>query len=120
VPLAGPRCAVLSGPWLRLFSFVSGWRAFSSVSLCKFIFLQSFGRLGAPALSLLRSLVDHAVQAGGPGLSRDAFVLGALRELGTAMCRGNASLVRSGLYALTRVSGRTPLRGLSCPSAEVV
>jgi hypothetical protein len=82
--------------------------------------VESFGRLGALALSLLRSLADHVVQAGGPGLSRDAFISGALRELGVALCRGNASLGRSGLYNLTRVSGRAPLRGLSCPSAEVV
>jgi hypothetical protein len=31
-----------------------------------------------------------------------------------------ASLGRSGLYALARGIGRAPLRGLSCPSAEVV
>jgi hypothetical protein len=83
-----------------------------SVELC--------GRLGALALSLLRSLADHAVQAGGPGLSRAAFISGAPRELGVALCRVNASLGRSGLYHLTRVSGRAPLCGLSCASAEVV
>jgi hypothetical protein len=81
--------------------------------------VESFGRLGSPALSLPRSLADHAVQAGGPGLSRVAFISGALWELGVAPCRGNASLGRSGLYSLTRVSGRAPLRGLSCPSAKV-
>jgi hypothetical protein len=31
--------------------------------------VESFGRLGAPALLLLRSLADHAVQARGLGLS---------------------------------------------------
>jgi hypothetical protein len=82
--------------------------------------VESLGRLGALALSLLRSLADHAVQAGGPGLSQDAFISGALRELGVALCRGNASLGRSGLYNCTRVSGRAPLLSLSCPSAEVV
>jgi hypothetical protein len=69
---------------------------------------------------VFRSLADHAVQAGRPGLFRDAFISGSLRELSVALCRGNASLGRSGLYNLTRVSGRAPLRGLSCPSAEVV
>jgi hypothetical protein len=59
--------------------------------------VESFGRLGAPALSLPRSLAYNAVQAGGPGLSRDAFISGALRELGVDMCRGNASLGRPGL-----------------------
>jgi hypothetical protein len=94
-------------------------RVFSGIPFVP-LSVEPFGHLRAPALSLLRFLADHAVQAGGPGLSRDAFVWGALRELDVALCRGNASLGRSGLYALTRVSGRSPLRGLSCHSAEVV
>jgi hypothetical protein len=80
----------------------------------------SFGRLGAPALTLLRDLADQAVQAGEPGLSRAAFISGALRELTVALCRGNASLCRSGAYVVTRAAGRTPMRGLARPSAVVV
>jgi hypothetical protein len=38
-----------------------------------------------------------------------AFFSGALREVGVALCRGNASLGRSGLYALTRASCRDPV-----------
>jgi hypothetical protein len=60
--------------------------------------VDSFGRLGAPALTLLGDLADQAVQVGGPGLSRAASVLGALRELSVALCRDNASLCRSGAY----------------------
>jgi hypothetical protein len=60
------------------------------------------------------------VQAGGLGLSRDTFIAETLSELGVALCRGNTSLGRSGLYTLTRAFGRAPLRNLSCPSAEVV
>jgi hypothetical protein len=82
--------------------------------------VESFGRLGAPALTLLGDLADQAVQAGGPGLSRAAFILGALRELSVALCRGNASLCRSGAYVATRAAGRAPMRGLARPSAEVV
>jgi hypothetical protein len=88
-------------------SFVSGWRAFSSVSLC-----NSINGLG--------DLADQAVQAGGPGLTRAAFISGALRELSVALCRGNASLCRSGAYVATRAAGRAPMRGLAQPSAEVV
>jgi hypothetical protein len=130
VPLAGLRCAVSPGPRLGLFApgFVSGWRAFSSVSLCKsivytcrfFLSVDFFGRLGAPALTLLGDLADQAVQAGGPGLSRAAFISGALRELRVALCRGNASLCRSGAYVATRAAGWTPMRGLAQSSAEVV
>jgi hypothetical protein len=157
-------------------SFIFGWRAFSSVILCKTIIylprrlvvgdvsvihpaaasfavgaartpgfvaaardafkrrayrqvssalhfvlmsVKSFGRLGAPALTLLGDLAAQAVQAGGPGLSRAAFISGALRELSVALCRGNASLCRSGAYVATRTAGRTPMCGLARPSAEV-
>jgi hypothetical protein len=62
----------------------------------------------------------QAVQAGGPGLSRAAFISGALRELSVALCRGNASLCRSGAYVATSADGRAPMRGLAQPSAEVV
>jgi hypothetical protein len=37
-----------------------------------------------------------------------------------ALCRGNASLCRSGAYVATRAAGRNPMRGLARPSAEVV
>jgi hypothetical protein len=45
---------------------------------------------------------------------------GALRELGVALCRGNASLCRSGAYVATLAAGRAQMRGLARPSAEVV
>jgi hypothetical protein len=44
----------------------------------------------------------------------------ALRELSVALCRGNASLCRSGACVETRAAGRAPMRGLAQPSAEVV
>jgi hypothetical protein len=56
----------------------------------------------------------------GPGLSRAAFISGALRVLSVALCRGNASLCRSGAYVATRAAGRAPMGGLAQPSAEVV
>jgi hypothetical protein len=54
------------------------------------------------------------------GLSRAAFISGALRELSVALCRGNASLCRSGAYVATSAAGRAPMRGLAQPSAAVV
>jgi hypothetical protein len=82
--------------------------------------VESLGRLGAPALTLLGDLADQAVQAGGLGLSQAALISGALRELSVALCRGNASLCRSGVYVATCAAGRAPMRGLAQPSAEVV
>jgi hypothetical protein len=81
---------------------------------------ESFGRLGAPALTLLGDLADQAAQADGPGLSRAAFIAGALRELSIALRRGNASLRRLGANVATRASGQAPMCGLARPSAEVV
>jgi hypothetical protein len=66
------------------------------------------------------TMYTWAVQAGGPDLSRAAFISGALRELSVALCRGNASLCRSGANVATRAAGRAPMRGLARPSAEVV
>jgi hypothetical protein len=63
---------------------------------------SSLGRLGAPALMLLGDLADQAVRAGGPGLSRAVFISEALWELNVALCRGSASLCRSGAYVMTR------------------
>jgi hypothetical protein len=76
---------------------------------------------GGPFLpSLSVNDISTDVQAGGPGLSRAAFISGVLRELSVALCRGNASLCRSGAYVATRAAGRAPMRGLARPSAEVV
>jgi hypothetical protein len=58
-------------------------------------------------------LADQAVQAGGPGLSRAAFISGALRELSVALCWGNASLCWSGAYVAASAAGRAPMRGLA-------
>jgi hypothetical protein len=80
---------------------------------------ESFGRLGAPALTLLGDLADQAMQAGGLGLSRAAFISGTLCELSVALCHGNSSLRRSGAYIATRAAGRTPMRTLARPLAEV-
>jgi hypothetical protein len=82
--------------------------------------VESFERLGAPALTPLCDLADQVVQAGGPGLSRAAFIWEALRELSVALDRGNASLCRSGAYAATQAAGRAPMRGLAWPLTEVV
>jgi hypothetical protein len=82
--------------------------------------VASFGRLEAPALTLLGDLSDQAVQAGGPGLSQAAFISGELRELSVALCQGNASLCRSGACVAMRAAGWTPMRGLARPSTEAV
>jgi hypothetical protein len=76
--------------------------------------VESFGRLEAPALTLLGELADQAMQAGGPGLSQAAFISGALWELSVALCRGNASLCRLGACVATRAAPDPD--ALSCPA----
>jgi hypothetical protein len=50
--------------------------------------VESYGRLGQPAMTLLHSLGDEA--AGPGGVSRASFVAGALRELNVGLIRGNS------------------------------
>jgi hypothetical protein len=78
--------------------------------------VESFGRLGALALTLLGDLADQAVQASGPGLSRAAIISGALRELNVALCQATVSLCWSGAYAATRASPDPYAR--SCPALD--
>jgi hypothetical protein len=65
--------------------------------------VESFGRLGAPALTLLGDLADQAVQAGWPGLSQAAFISGALRELSIALSLGLSHAPCVGLGCLVRL-----------------
>jgi hypothetical protein len=57
-----------------------------------------YGVVRAPRGPGAASDLDGPRGAGrGPGLSWDAFISVSLRELGVALCRGKASLGRSGL-----------------------
>jgi hypothetical protein len=66
-------------------------------------------------MRMARDCLDHTVANHVIGC-----ISGALRELSVALCRGNASLCRSGAYVATCAAGRAPMRGLAQPSAEVV
>jgi hypothetical protein len=113
-------------------SFVSGWRAFSSVSLCTYIFQRGLSRARCVGLGFLvrlrfasRSLAMCRVCAialsfvsGWRAFS--SVSLCKYISASVARCRGNASLCRSGAYVATRAAGRTPMRGLARPSAGVV
>jgi hypothetical protein len=48
--------------------------------------VETYGRLGQPAMKLLHVLGDEAAGPGGVDLA--SFVAGALRELNTGLCRG--------------------------------
>jgi hypothetical protein len=101
----------LPAPWEMIFPFFPPfpWADFLVVSSprCAYrrvssafpfvpVSVESYGRLGAPALTLLGDLADQAVQAGEPGLSRAAT--GELREL-TCVSVGRAGTSRLGPLA---------------------
>jgi hypothetical protein len=71
--------------------------------------VESFGRLGAPALTLLGNLADQAVQAGGPGLSRAASSRGRSGSLTLPFAWATRPCV-----GRMRTSQRVPLAGLRC------
>jgi hypothetical protein len=80
--------------------------------------VESYGRLGQPAMALLHSLGDEA--AGPGGVSRASFVAGALRELSKGLIRGNFLLYRASVGMLARSSGSSFRAGLSVPTDEHV
>ena len=79
--------------------------------------VESYGRLGQPAMELLNVLATVASASG--FVDKAAFVSNALRELGVALCRGQGLLFRAGLKTLARASGVAFAAGASAPTAEV-
>ena len=79
--------------------------------------VESYGRLGEPAMRLLNTLADSAA-AGGVVVKGD-FVRNALRELCFGLCRGNGIVYRAGFKMLARASGRAFLSGADVPFADV-
>jgi hypothetical protein len=54
--------------------------------------VESYGRIGQPAMKLLHALGDEA--AGPGGVTRASFVAGALRETSVGLCRGSFFMYR--------------------------
>ena len=79
--------------------------------------VETYGRLGKPALGFLSQLGDEACASG--TISKAAFVAGALRELSVGLCRGNATMFRVCLGQLARASGQQIVGGLDRPTVEV-
>jgi hypothetical protein len=79
--------------------------------------VKTYGRLGRPAMAMLNALADVAAANG--GVSKAAFVQGALRELAVALCRGNALMYRVSMFQLAWTAGRGYRPGLLVPIADV-
>jgi hypothetical protein len=80
--------------------------------------VETYGRLGQPAMKLLHSLGDEA--AGPGGVTRASFVNGALRELSVGLCRGNFFAYRASVGMLFRCSGASFRAGMRVPTDECV
>ena len=80
--------------------------------------VETYGRLGEPAMELLNALAG--VAAAGGTVFKAGFVTNALRELSITLCRGNGALYRAGLGVFARVTGHAFHAGLPNPTAEIV
>jgi hypothetical protein len=78
--------------------------------------VESYGRLGQPAMTLLHALGDEA--AGPGGVSRASFVAGAMRELSVGLIRGNLLLYRASVGMFAKSSESSLRVGLSVPTDE--
>jgi hypothetical protein len=78
--------------------------------------VESYGRLGHPAMKLLHDLGEEA--AGPGGVSRSSFVVGALRELSIGLCRGTFWSYRASVGVLARASGASFRAGMCVPTDE--
>jgi hypothetical protein len=80
--------------------------------------VETYGRLGQPAMKLLHVLGDEA--AGPGGVTRASFVNGALRKLSVGLCKGNFFAYRAFVGMLARSSGTSFRAGMRVPTDECV
>jgi hypothetical protein len=80
--------------------------------------METYGRLGKPAISFLGQLGLEAKKAGRK-VSKSGFVAAAIRELSVGLCRGNYQLYRASLCLLAGVSGHGFREGAAHPTEEV-
>jgi hypothetical protein len=76
--------------------------------------VETYGRIGQPAMKLMHDLGEEAVGPG--GVSRLFFVAGALRELSVGLCRGSILAFWASLGVLARSSSSGFRPGLSLPT----
>ena len=79
--------------------------------------VETYGRLGKPAMQMLNTLASAATNAGVQ--HKGNFVTNALRELSVGLCRGNSVLYRRSLHVLALASGIAFRAGMDVPTADV-
>jgi hypothetical protein len=81
--------------------------------------VETYGRLGKPAISFLGQLGLEAKEAGCK-VSKSGFVAAAIRELSVGLCRVNYQMYRASLGLLAGVSGPGFCEGAAHPTEEVL
>jgi hypothetical protein len=79
--------------------------------------METYGRLGKPAISFLGQLGLEAKEAWRK-VSKSGFVAAAIRELSVGLCRGNYQMYRASLGLRAGVSGRGFREGAAHPKED--
>jgi hypothetical protein len=81
--------------------------------------VETLGRLGKPAMDILRHLGGMAALHSDGAFTQADFVEGVLKEIGCSLCKYNHRIEQAvaGYFALG--AGRSFTRGLSQPDAEL-
>ena len=103
---------------LRDASKVEKYRRSAMGGACEFVPLsvETYGRMGEPAMALLRRLAE--VAADGGRVNKQRWMKSALRKLSVALMRGNSWRFKAGLCVGARVAGRSFQAGLVRPAVE--
>ena len=103
---------------LRDASKVEKYRRSAMGGACEFVPLsvETYGRMGEPAMALLRRLAE--VAADGGRVNKQRWMKSALRKLSVALMRGNSWRFKAGLSVGARVAGRSFQAGLVRPAVE--
>jgi hypothetical protein len=84
--------------------------------------VESFGRFGVSAMQFLNALAEVALASSpaGTDVTKAAFISGALRERGVALCVGNELVYREAMHVYAAAGGTRARMGLHVPTADVM
>jgi hypothetical protein len=82
--------------------------------------MESYGRLGRPAMQLLQTLAAAAASSvtAGSDFTTSSFVTGALRELSTALVIGNEVVYREALHVYATAGDTTARVDATVPTVD--
>jgi hypothetical protein len=85
-----------------------------------YLSMESYGRLGRPAMQLLQTLAAAAASSAtaGSDVTTSSFVTGALRELGVALVKGNEVVYREALHVYATAGGTAARVGATVPTGD--